>query len=145
MNPDIRWVQRFDNYKKALAVLERTASITVERSLSEAERQGLVQGFEFTFELAWNVLKDYLEALGFNDFHGSISTIRIAFREGLIENGEAWMDMVKSRNDSSHTYNVETADKVVNAILNTYIDEFRKLTKTMDRYYEQHIGNADGC
>jgi nucleotidyltransferase substrate binding protein (TIGR01987 family) len=103
-----------------------------------------VKGFEFTFELAWNMLKDYLEEQGFTDLHGSKNAIRVAFREGLLENGETWMDMARSRNESSHTYNVATANEIVNAILNSYTAEFRKLAATMNRYYEQHIGNNNG-
>jgi nucleotidyltransferase substrate binding protein (TIGR01987 family) len=135
---DIRWVQRYNNYQKALAVLERTAALAADRSLSEAEQQGLIKGFEFTFELGWNVLKDFLEEKGFNDFHGSKDTIRIAFREGLLDNGEAWMNMINSRNESSHTYNTETADEIAGSIFNTYIFEFQKLTKTMGRYLPEN-------
>ena len=141
---DVRWIQRFDNYKKALAQLDAAVALSASRSLSDLEQQGLVKGFEFTFELAWNMLKDYLEEQGFIDVHGSKNAIRIAFREGLLENGETWMDMVRSRNESSHTYNVDTAKEIVNAILNSYSVEFRKLAAAMDRYYEQHIGNKDG-
>jgi nucleotidyltransferase substrate binding protein (TIGR01987 family) len=90
------------------------------------------------------MLKDYLEDQGFTDVHGSKSAIRTAFREGLLENGEAWMAMVSSRNESSHTYNVETAREIVAAILNSYSAEFGKLTATMARYYEQQIGDGNG-
>jgi nucleotidyltransferase substrate binding protein (TIGR01987 family) len=131
---DSRWVHRYDNYKKALTVLERTVSLAEERPLSEVEQQGLIKGFEFTYELAWNVLKDYLEGQGFNDFHGSKDTTRIAFQEGLLDNGEAWMEMISSRNASSHTYNEDTAAEITEAILKTYIYEFRKLFSTMARY-----------
>jgi nucleotidyltransferase substrate binding protein (TIGR01987 family) len=141
---DLRWIQRFDNYKKALAQLDAAVALSVSRGLSDLERQGLVKGFEFTFELAWNMLKDYLEEQGFTDFHGSKNTIRIAFREGLLENGEIWMDMVKSQNESSHTYNIETANEIVTAILNSYIVEFRKLTATMNRYCEPLPGDGNG-
>jgi nucleotidyltransferase substrate binding protein (TIGR01987 family) len=134
MSEDIRWSQRYDNYQKALVVLERTVSLAEERPLSEVEQQGLIKGFEFTFELAWNVLKDFLEEKGFQDFHGSKDTVRIAFREGLLDNGEVWMNMITSRNAVSHTYNVETAGEIAGAILNTYISEFRKLFQTMGRY-----------
>jgi len=81
------------------------------------ERQGLVQAFEFTHELAWNVLKDYLEEQGVMDVIGSKTVSRTAFRNGLIEDGEAWMEMIKARNLSSHTYQEEIADNIVKAIL----------------------------
>jgi nucleotidyltransferase substrate binding protein (TIGR01987 family) len=131
MNEDTRWIQRFNSYKNALAALERGLAIATERPLTELEEQGLIQGFEFTHELAWNLLKDYLEEKGFSDIHGSRDTTRLAFKEGYLKNGELWMDMIKSRNISSHTYNIDTAQSIVGAIINTYIDEFRKLRDLM--------------
>jgi nucleotidyltransferase substrate binding protein (TIGR01987 family) len=139
-----RWVQRFDNYKKALAQLDDAVALSTSRSLSDLEQQGLVKAFEFTFELAWNMLKDYLHEQGFADIYGSKSAIRVAFREGLLENGETWMDMAQSRNVSSHTYNVDTAREIVDAILNSYSVEFRKLAATMNRQYEQSAGDTHG-
>jgi nucleotidyltransferase substrate binding protein (TIGR01987 family) len=143
-NADIRWIQRLDNYRKALAQLDAAVALSKSRDLTELEQQGLIQGFEFTFELAWNMLKDYLEDQGFTDVHGSKSAIRTAFREGLLENGEAWMDMVSSRNEFSHTYNIETAREIVAAILNSYSAEFGKLAATMTRHYERQIGAGNG-
>jgi dipeptidase len=63
-NQDIRWMQRFQNYRQALARLSEAVALSRQRALSELEEQGLIQAFEFTHELAWNVLKDYLEAAG---------------------------------------------------------------------------------
>lgn len=80
---DTRWKQRLENYKKALGILERGAVLATERELNELERQGLIQGFEFTHELAWNLLKDYLESHGFQDFHGSKDTVVSRFARGL--------------------------------------------------------------
>jgi nucleotidyltransferase substrate binding protein (TIGR01987 family) len=122
MELDLRWQQRLDSYKKALATLERALAIVEERPFNELEEQGLIQGFEFTHELAWNLLKDFLESKGFADIHVSRDTTRIAFREGYIENGEVWMNMIDSRNKSSHTYNTDTAQAIVQLILNSYIE-----------------------
>ena len=135
--PDIRWKQRLENYKRALGTLERGAALAAERELTELERQGLIQGFEFTHELAWNVLKDYLEFLGFADFHGSKDTVRLAFRENIIENGETWMAMIRSRNLSSHTYNIETAEELTRSILGSYIGEFLLLAEKMTHIAER--------
>src|ERR1035437_4365678 len=104
MTEDIRWKQRFDNFSRALASLRKAVELSRERPLSELEQQGLIQGFEFTHELAWNVLKDYLEYEGIQGLIGSRSTVREAFKRGLIIDGDAWMDMVEKRNLSSHTY-----------------------------------------
>jgi nucleotidyltransferase substrate binding protein (TIGR01987 family) len=137
MAEDIRWVQRFDSYQKALSALERAVNLAEERPLTELEEQGLIQGFEFTHELAWNLLKDYLEWKNFTDVHGSRDTTRLAFKEGLLDDGEAWMEMIKSRNQTSRTYNSDTADTIAEAILSSYIVELRKLSKTMNGYIEK--------
>jgi nucleotidyltransferase substrate binding protein (TIGR01987 family) len=105
---DVRWVQRFDNYTRALAQLRRAADLASERRLSELEQQGLIQAFEFTHELAWNTFKDFLEENGVTELYGSVKATRAAFARGLIENGEVWMEMIKSRNRSVHTYDAAT-------------------------------------
>jgi len=89
-NQDIRWRQRFQNFKKAFDQLSKGAALAQERELSELEQQGLIQAFEFTDELAWNTLKDFLEAHGTTNLYGSKDATREAFATGLIENGEAW-------------------------------------------------------
>jgi nucleotidyltransferase substrate binding protein (TIGR01987 family) len=131
--PEKRWIQRLDNYVKAFAILERTYSIQNERELTEAERMGLIQSFEFTFELAWNLMKDYLGYQGIFDITGSKDAIRGAFKNGIIDNGDAWMDMVERRNETAHTYEEEVAIRVVNDVSNSYIEEMRKFLETMAR------------
>jgi nucleotidyltransferase substrate binding protein (TIGR01987 family) len=124
MNQDIRWKQRFDNYQKALQSLERAAALAAQRELSELEQQGLIQGFEYTHELAWNVLKDYLEEQGITGIIGSKNATRSAFKNGLIADGEVWMEMITARNLSSHTYNVETAAEIAEMILTRFYPAF---------------------
>lgn len=127
MPEDIRWIQRFASYQNALATLERIARIKEERPLSEPETLGLIQAFEFTHELSWKLFKDYYEAKGFQGVSGSKDATRLAFHENLIENGDVWMNMIVSRNLSSHTYDNTTAENIAQAILESYIDEFRML------------------
>ena len=134
---DIRWIQRFNNYKKALAALERSVIAAQERSLNEIEEQGLVQGFEFTFELSWKLLKDYLESKGFKDFHGSKDTFRLAFQEGLISDGEIWMEMIDSRNRSSQTYEESITKKIISLVLSKYFLKFKQLSEKMNYYLPQ--------
>ncbi len=112
-NLDIRWKQRFSNYVKAFSQLQKFID---KGKLNEFEEQGLIQCFEYTYELAWNVLKDYLEAEGNQNIIGSKSAIMEAFKVGLIKDGEGWMRMFKDRNKTSHTYNEETADEIVSHI-----------------------------
>ncbi|MDZ4097153.1 MAG: nucleotidyltransferase substrate binding protein, partial [Methylophilaceae bacterium] len=117
MSEDIRWKQRFNNYLRALRTLTEAVELAEQRELSNLEEQGMVQGFEFTHELAWNVLKDFLEDKGIVGLIGSKDATREAFRNGLLEDGEAWMQMIKARNLSSHTYNPGTAQAIVEDIL----------------------------
>jgi nucleotidyltransferase substrate binding protein (TIGR01987 family) len=128
---DIRWQLRFKNYQRALLTLEDAFALASERALSKLETQGLIQGFEFTHELSWNVLKDYLEAQGFVDIIGSKNATRQAFKSGLLADGEVWMDMIKARNLTSHTYNVELAEGIASDILNRFLPAFRKLDQAL--------------
>lgn len=127
MTIDIRWQQRFSNYTKALEQLSDAVYLSRKRGLSKLEKQGLIQAFEYTHELAWKVLKDFLESRGKSDLYGSKDVTREAFRLGIIENGEAWMSMISSRNLTSHTYNEKTTEKIVNFVLNSYFDQFIEL------------------
>jgi nucleotidyltransferase substrate binding protein (TIGR01987 family) len=119
-DPDVRWRQRFQNYRQALSRLTEAVRLSCARPLSELEQQGLIQGFEYTHELGWNVLKDYLEAQGFVGLIGSRGATREAFKNGLITDGEAWMDMIKARNLTSHTYQTKLAEDVVKDILGRF-------------------------
>jgi nucleotidyltransferase substrate binding protein (TIGR01987 family) len=125
-DPDVRWWQRLQSFRKAFGKLSNAAAIARERELSNLEEQGLIKAFEFTHELAWNVLKDFLESRGTMDLYGSKDATREGFAKGLIQNGEAWMEMIQSRNRTSHSYNEETADEIAGAILSNYVPEFEK-------------------
>lgn len=133
MTEDIRWKQRFDNYRRALRQLTLAVRLLEQRPLSDLEQQGLIQGFEFTHELAWNVLKDYLEYEGIQGLIGSRSTVREAFKRGLIIDGDAWMDMIEKRNLSSHTYDDDVAAKVVSAVCETYYPAFMALQDHLEK------------
>ncbi|NQT58679.1 MAG: nucleotidyltransferase substrate binding protein [Bacteroidetes bacterium] len=124
---DIRWKQRFSNYKKALSQLTKAVSLANSRTLSELEQQGLIQSFKYTHELSWNMLRDYLCDQGIQNIHGSKDSVREAFTTGLITNGEIWMDMIRDRNRSSNTYNLETAASIAEHILNRYHSQFLQL------------------
>jgi nucleotidyltransferase substrate binding protein (TIGR01987 family) len=124
---DVRWIQRFDNFQRALLVLERGVRLAAERDLSELEQQGLIQGFEFTHELAWNLLKDYLNHQGIAGIVGSRDATRLAFQNGLIRDGETWMEMIRSRNQSSHTYNLEQARAIARDVSDRFFPAFRAL------------------
>ena len=135
---DIRWEQRFSNFSKALSQLKKFID---KGDLSDLEEQGLIKAFEYTFELAWNVIKDYYEYQGESGIQGSRDAFRLAFNRGLTGRGEEWMEMVKSRIESTHTYNEETARKISDAIINTYYDLFTGLSKTMKGLHSENIRN----
>lgn len=132
MNSDTRWLQRFSNYKKALRQLDDAVELSKKRELSLLEKQGLIQAFEFTHELAWNMLKDYLEYQGNQEIRGSRDAIREAFKVGLIVDGDMWMETIKARNITSHTYDEELVQSAFEAISNQYILLFDKLEQLFD-------------
>ncbi|MCA1937588.1 MAG: nucleotidyltransferase substrate binding protein [Dechloromonas sp.] len=117
---DVRWVQRLSNYTLALGRLSEAVELAGQRPLSSLEQQGLIQAFEFTHELAWNLLKDYFYWQGNSGITGSRDATREAFAAGLIDDGEAWMAMIRSRNQSSHTYNQQVANTIADAIIASY-------------------------
>jgi len=131
---DIRWKQRFSNFKKALIQLEEAVMLSEQRDLTKLEKQGVIQAFEFTHELAWNVLKDFLDDQGNQNIKGSKDATREAFKVSLITDGEQWMAMIQSRNLSSHTYDEKTAESLVVAIIHDYFPLFQLFKSEMSRY-----------
>ncbi len=131
---DIRWIQRLNHFSKALSQLTKFIE---KGALNELEKQGLIQAFEYTFELAWNTLKDYFEVQGETNIHGSRDAFRLAFKRGLLEDGETWMDMIKSRTLTSHTYNEDVAEKIAADIANRYFSEFVALQTKMESLKEE--------
>ena len=120
-NQDIRWKQRFANFEKALFQLTRFIN---KGELNEFEEQGLIQTFEYTHELSWNVMKDFLTDEVIVNVFGSKSASREAFNKGIIENGEVWMEMIESRNETVHTYNEDVAEKISKKIKEKYFPLF---------------------
>jgi nucleotidyltransferase substrate binding protein (TIGR01987 family) len=131
---DVRWQQRFSNFNNALVQLLEAADLARQRPLSKLEKQGVIQAFEFTHELAWNVLKDFLQDQGDQTLKGSKDATRAAFKVGLIQEGEGWMAMINSRNLSSHTYDEKTAEFLVAVIFKDYVPLFITLQSDMQRY-----------
>lgn len=140
--PDIRWIQRFENYRQALSRLTAAVTLAAERPLSDLEQQGLIQGFEFTHELAWNVLKDYLEAQGIVGLIGSKGATREAFKNGVITDGEAWMDMIKARNLTSHTYQLIVAEQIARDILGRFYPALAALEGQLAELAKKERGGA---
>jgi len=129
MQNDIRWKQRFYNYQKALIQLTKFIE---KGELSELEEQGIIKAFEYTYELAWNVIKDYYEEQGEVSIQGSRDALRLAFQRGLIADGDNWMKMIKSRIASVHTYNLEIAQQINQDIHDIYFQLFIELKEKME-------------
>lgn len=127
MNNDIRWKQRFQNFENAYQMFFRTLERQAAEPQDEIIQMALVQAFEFTYELAWNVMKDYLENDGYDEVNNAKQTIRTAFRAELITDAEGWMEMIQKRNLASHTYNQTILEETVTFIK----DEFFPLVRTL--------------
>lgn len=143
---DIRWQQRFSNFNKALKKLEEAVTYIksnynldannveeeLDTTLDDLIKQGLIQNFEYTHELAWNVIKDYAQFQGNGEIRGSRDAAREGFAMGLIENGYVWMEMIQSRNGTSHTYDEETASEIFAKIINDYLPAFIAFGEKME-------------
>lgn len=147
MSQEVRWKKRFHNYIKAFEKLAEAVQkikqeypiqpnghIIKDDFLDNIIKEGLIQRFEYTHELAWNVMKDFLTNAGNNNIFGSKDATREAFAVGIILNGEIWMDMIQSRNKTSHTYNSETADDIFLKIIHEYYEEFLSFKNKMQEF-----------
>lgn len=126
---DIRWKQRFENFNKVYILLEKYSK---ERNLSELEQAGIIQFFERTFELAWKVLKDYLEKDGFI-VKSPREAIKQAFQNDLINDGHIWIEALANRNLTTHTYDSELANKIVQEIVNRYFPEIKIMHDKLEK------------
>ena len=126
---DIRWKQRFENFNKVYILLEKYSK---EQNLSELEQAGIIQFFEVTFELAWKVLKDYLEKDGFI-VKSPRETIKQAFQNDLINDGHIWIEALANRNLTTHTYDSELANKIVHDIVDRYFPEIKIMHDKLEK------------
>jgi len=130
---DVRWKQRFSNFKKPHAQVADALVLMGQRSLSDLERQGVIKAFEFTYELSWKLLRDYLLWQGVSPIAGSRDAIREAFRLNIISDSHAWMAMLQDRNKTVHIYDESTIDGILGNLQNQYAQLFDELDKEFDR------------
>ncbi|MCF8231241.1 MAG: nucleotidyltransferase substrate binding protein [Bacteroidales bacterium] len=128
--PDIRWKQRFQNYKNALSNLKKAMEI---ENPDIVQKAGLIQFFEITYELAWNLMKDYLQEQGYIDVKSPRSAIKRAFESELISDGHKWLELLNDRNLTAHTYDEDTVEKITNLIKGKYYPLLEELEKTFKR------------
>lgn len=130
-NDNIRWRQRLATFQRALGRLEEVVTLQRQRQLSPLEKDGMIQRFEYTQELAWKVLKNYIEYQGGERLAGSRDTIRQAFALGIITNADPWFDMLESRNETSHVYDENIENDLLDKITMTYLPIMLELKKRM--------------
>ena len=124
---DVRWKQRFQNYKKALSQLEAALKVKKPDIL---QKQGTIQWFEYTFELAWKTLQDFLmQERGYVEARGPRPVLEQAFQDGIIKDGLIWMDMLKSRNLTTHLYDEKSVEKIYTNVVQEYYTLFQALGK----------------
>lgn len=131
---DVRWKQRFEHFVNAFKQLKNAKQLRSERDFTELELQGVIQAFEVSQELSWKVMKDFLEEQGKTDLFGSKNAVKEAFNLGLIDDGEVWFDMIKSRNLTSHIYDHTEIIAILDTILNVYVVAFIKFEVKMKNY-----------
>ena len=131
---DVRWVQRFSNYRKAVTNLDAALR---QEFYNDLELQGLIKGFELCYELAWKTLQDLLRERGYADIAGPKPAIRQAFLDGLVNNGEIWHAIHEARNLAAHTYDLDQARRLASEIRSSYARAFKALR---DRLQENAIG-----
>jgi len=120
---DIRWKQRFDNFEK---VFLRLKDALLNETPSELEKAGVIQYFEFTFELGWKTLKDYLQEMGV-EVRFPRDTIKEAFKNELIQDGDLWIEMLEKRNQMSHTYDEFAANQSFQLVRDEFIHGIEQL------------------
>jgi nucleotidyltransferase substrate binding protein (TIGR01987 family) len=129
---DIRWKQRLHNYNRALIQFNEAIELLHSRPLSNLEKQGLVQVFEFTHELAWKTLQDYFRYQGTSDLYGSRDVFRKALEVGLINDGAKWFESIQSRNLTSHVYDEQVVQDLINEISGVYAKQLNELNNTLN-------------
>lgn len=128
---DIRWQQRFNSFQKALNRLKEVVDKTDRDSLSELEKEGVIQRFEYTFELSWKTLQDLLFHKGYSDVKGPNPVLAQSFKDGYITDHDGWRTMKKGRETTSHTYNEGDAANVVSNIYDKYVPLLKELEKRL--------------
>lgn len=116
MNHELRWIQRFQNFDDAYRTFGRVFERYQAAPGDEIIQMALIQAFEFTFEIAWKTMKDYLEHEGYDGLGNNKQAVRVTFQAGLIAEPEAWMMAIAKRNMISHVYNAVILQEIIDFI-----------------------------
>jgi len=131
MKSEIRWLYRFDNLKKAFNTLKNDVELSNKKNLTDIEKRGLIQAFEYTYELSWNTIKDFYFYNGIVDIQGSRDAFKMAYNKGLITS-DTLIQSIRSRQLTSHTYNEEIIENIFEDIINKYYFAFEELIKKLE-------------
>jgi nucleotidyltransferase substrate binding protein (TIGR01987 family) len=133
-----RWKYRFDNFSRAFSLLREAIETAQSRALTQLEKEGVIQRFEYTWELSWKLLKDYIEKEGIAlEMITPSMVIKTAFAAKIIEDGETWMKALDARNKMSHTYDLKVFEKIISEITTQYLSAFDGLyIKLLKEYHE---------
>lgn len=127
-----RWIERLSTFKSALKRLVEVIELSQQRKLNQFECDSLIKRFEFSYEMAWKLMMSYEKDCGILEIRGSKDVVRQAYCMSLIDNGDAWMEMIDARNSTSHLYDEEMASDVIDEIIHTYFPLFVELEKKME-------------
>lgn len=127
---DVRWKQRFANFNKVLEQFEQAVKTNTQDRLAQ---EGLIQRFEYTFELAWKCLQDILQERGYEGIRGPKPVLEQSFQDGLIGDGVLWMEMLKARNEASHLYDEKVFTTIYGKAKNEFVKALRSLKKKLDQ------------
>ena len=142
MTEDIRWKQRFNNFVNSMRQMQKAVALTEDRELSDLEKQGLIHNYETTFELAWKVVKDYMEEQGADFEKTPKGTIRAAFLDGIIKDGQLWIDMLEARNQTAHTYDDDILETLYDQIVQMFYPALMELLDDFSRRHEEDMSNG---
>ena len=134
-----KWLERLSIFKNAIARMAEVIELSKQRTLNQFEHDSLIKRFEFTYEMAWKLMMSFEKENGVTELLGSKDVVRMAFGMSLIDNGEAWLEMIDDRNKTSHLYDEEMAADVMDEIINTYYPLFVELQDKMNQIAQKHI------
>lgn len=132
MAEELRWKQRFENFEKAYSLLKEALAREI---LTDLEKEGLIQRFEYTFELAWKTVRDYLKKEGI-DVNLPREVIKHAFQNEIIMDGTVWLDMLEKRNLMAHTYDESRFSKALKKINEEYFEAISQVFLFLKKHQE---------
>ncbi len=128
-----RWNEKLGDLDKAINRLKEAIDESNINPNSSTLKDGVIQRFEFTYQLCWKLMKHFLEMEGIEEAKSPRSTFREAFQYGLIEDGDLWIDMLKDRNLTSHVYDEDVSIEIYNKIKHRYFEALSNMKDTLER------------